>query len=218
MTEQELVERCREGDREAQRELYERTSAHIYRLLLKMTANPDDAIDLAQDTYVKAFARIRQFDGRSSIATWLYRVAVNEALQFFRRNRRMQLKLREVVADARRAIGGTTAALARGDSEIERSTLRLDVNGALDAVAPTERVMLLLRYQEGLDYRAIAEILGCPTGTVASRLNRARAALREILQKSYGQCEGIGPVEHPSSAEEVSAETGEARTKRGTGS
>ncbi len=69
MTEQELVERCREGDREAQRELYDRTSGPVYRLLLKMTASPDDAFDLAQETYLKAFTRINQFDGRSSVAT-----------------------------------------------------------------------------------------------------------------------------------------------------
>ena len=147
MTEPELVKRCAEGNREAQRALYDRTSGRVYRLLLKMTASPDDAFDLAQETYLKAFARIGQFDGRSAIATWLYRVAVNEALQFLKRASRTRVKLHEV-------------APANGvPSDAEWSTVRLDVNAALADLAPNERIILLLRYQEGLDYRAIAEVV-----------------------------------------------------------
>ncbi len=174
VTEQELLERCRGGDREARQELYVRTSERIYRLLLKMTASPDDAFDLAQETYLKAFARIGQFDGRSSIATWLYRVAVNEALQFLRRREKLRVTVPEAAAER------------RTDSDIERHTVRLDINGALAVIAQTDRAMLLLRYQEGLDYRTIAEVVGCAEGTVASRLNRARQRVREILQESYG--------------------------------
>ncbi len=185
VTEQELLERCREGDREARRELYDRTSERIYRLLLRMTANPDDAFDLAQETYLKAFARIGQFDGRSSIATWLYRVAVNEGLQFLRRREKPRVNLQEAAIER------------RAESDIERHTVRLDVNDALAAIAPTDRAMLLLRYQEGLDYRTIAEVVGCAEGTVASRLNRARQRVRDILQESYAQREEIDAAEHP---------------------
>ena len=80
LTESELVDGCRKGEREAQRELYARTCERIYALLLRMTRHPEDAFDLAQDTYLRAFARIGQFDGRSSLATWLYSIAVTQAL------------------------------------------------------------------------------------------------------------------------------------------
>lgn len=206
VTEHDLVERCREGNREAQRELYDRTSEQIYRLLLKMTASPDDAVDLAQETYLKAFTRIGQFDGRSSVATWLYRVAVNEALQFLRRAGQTRVKLQEIATDD------------GAESNIERSTIRLDLNDALDVLAPNDRAMLLLRYQEGLDYRAIAEVVGCAAGTVASRLNRARRALRGILRKSYAAGEERGRGEHPKNVREVSSETSHDGKQLRTGS
>ncbi len=206
VTEHDLVERCREGNREAQRELYDRTSEQIYRLLLKMTASPDDAVDLAQETYLKAFTRIGQFDGRASVATWLYRVAVNEALQFLRRAGQTRVKLQQIAPE-----NGT-------ESDIEQSTVRLDVNTALAALAPNERAMLLLRYQEGLDYRAIAEVLGCAAGTVASRLNRARQALRGILRKSYATGEERGRGQHPKNVREVSSETSHDGKQLRTGS
>ncbi len=194
MTEQELIRRCRDGDQEARRELYDRTSGRIYRLLLKMTASTDDAFDLAQETYLKAFTRIGQFDGRSSVTTWLYRVAVNEALQFLRRASRTRVKLHEI--DPKSST----------ESDLERTTVRLDVNDALAAIAPTERAMILLRYQDGLDYRAIAEVVGCAPGTVASRLNRARRGLRGILQESYASDEEREHGEHPKDVGEISSE------------
>jgi RNA polymerase sigma-70 factor (ECF subfamily) len=205
VTEQELIKRCGEGNREAQQELYDRTSQHIYRLLLRMTGNPDDAFDLAQETYLTAFAWMGRFDGRSSVATWLYRVAVNEALQFLRRARRTRGKLQEIVPH-----NGI-------ESDIERSTIRLDVNDALAAIAPTDRAMLLLRYQEGLDYRAIAEVAECAAGTVASRLNRARHALREALRKSYAFREESDHGEHPTEGAKVSSDPGRGGTQRRTG-
>ena len=184
MTESELVERCRNGDREAQRELYARTSERIYRLLLRMTGSPDDAFDLAQDTYLRAFTRIGQFDGRSSLATWLYRIATTEALQFLRRARRTRANRQESRAEVAMESAG------------EQITARLDVHHALAKLEPLDRTMLLLRYQEGLDYRAMARIVGCAEGTVASRLNRARARFRERMGQSYAPREETNAVEH----------------------
>jgi len=185
LTESELVTGCRSGDREAQHELYARTSQRIHRLLLRMTRDPEAAFDLAQDTYLRAFARIEQFDGRSSLATWLYRIAVTEALQFLRRDRRIRSKLREGLPEG--------VAESAGD----RVAARLDVNDALAAIDPTDRLMLLLRYQEGLDYRTIAEVTDCAPGTVASRLNRARQRLRSLLESGYASGEEASPPEHP---------------------
>ncbi|MFQ5589619.1 MAG: RNA polymerase sigma factor [Phycisphaerae bacterium] len=173
MNDRELIERCRAGERKAQRQLFEKTSVRIYRLLLRMTGNPDEAFDLTQETYVKGLQRLHQFDGRSAVESWFYRIAVNEALQFRRRQSVGTAKL-QVLATNRPT-----------EAQRPRTDLRLDLEGALAELPPDDRALLLLRYQEELDYRGIAEVLGCAEGTVASRLNRARDRLREILRKSY---------------------------------
>ncbi len=200
-----LIRQCREGDREAQRALYERTSERVYRLLLRMTANPDDAFDLAQEAYLKAFTRIDQFDGRSSLATWLYRIAVNEALQFLRRASRMRVKTQAIAAEH------------RPGPDADHSMVKLDIQSALETVSPNDRAMLLLRYQEGLDYRAIAEVMDCAAGTVASRLNRARQGLRDILQKSYGSTEEDDPRGRQKHGGTVSSEIGRDGEQRRIG-
>lgn len=168
-----LTERCKAGDWDAQRELFERTSVRVYRLLLRMTGNPDDASDLTQETYVKGLERLDQFDGRSAIASWFYRIAVNEALQFRRRQSVGTVKLQDLAPNR--------------PNEVQRPTtdLRLDLEDALAELPLDDRALLLLRYQEELDYRGIAEVLECAEGTVASRLSRARERLRGILRKSY---------------------------------
>lgn len=139
-----------------------------------MTGNAEDAADLTQDTYVKGLQRLDQFDGRSAIASWFYRIAVNEALQFRRRQGIGTNKLKEV------------APIQPAESGPAGTDLRVDVEGALAELPADDRAVLLLRYQEELDYRAMAEVLECAEGTVASRLSRARDRLREVLRKSYG--------------------------------
>ncbi len=183
----DVLDRCARGDRAALHEVYGHTSAQVYGLLLRMTRSADDAFDLTQDTYVRAFTRFDQFDRRSSISTWLCRIAINEAMQFFRR---------EGVERSRRE---RTA--ARSDAAAGAGTdMRLDVEDALHALPPLDRAMLILRYQDGLDYRAIADVTQTAAGTVGSRLNRARARIRELLKSGYGGAEEIAAGGHPTHA------------------
>lgn len=169
MTEHELVAGCKRGDRDAQRALYEQTGERVFRLLLRMTRSQDVAEDLAQETYLKAFAAVATFDGRATVATWLYRIAVNEALQWLRRKKPVALD--------------PDAAASRPDprNNGHEVATRMDVDSAMAALDPMDRAVLLLRCQEGLDYRAIAEVTQIAMGTVASRLNRARERLRALL-------------------------------------
>lgn len=171
MTESQLVEGCRRGDHAAQQELYALTSDRVYRLLVRMTGNPDDAFDLAQETYLRVFERIAQFDGHSSLATWVYRVAVNEALQFLRRRHRAQ-PARPWDSEPP-SVGRLTPDLA--------TDLRLDIEQAVSSLPELERTLVILRHFEGLDYAEMARVLEKPEGTIASGLNRARKMLREIL-------------------------------------
>ncbi len=186
MVEREIIRGCLTGDRSAQRALYDRTINRIYRLLSRMTNNDDDALDLAQEVYLRAFERIHEFRGNSAIETWLYRIAVNEALQFLRRARteRTHLRIRAENRPADRSNDDSAAA-------------RLDMTDALAAVGPDDRLILLLRYDQGLDYRQIAHALDCAEGTVASRLNRARERVRNMLAEGYGAGEEVTARAHP---------------------
>ncbi len=188
VNEQALVDRCRLQDREAQRVLFEQTSSRVYGLLLRMTRNPEDAFDLTQEVYLKAFARIEQFDGRSALSTWLHRIAVNEALQFQRRGKSIRLKTEQLALRTEKE---------RDDREA--TALRLDIEDALAKLEPPDQVIILLRHQDGLDYRTIAQVLDCAEGTVASRLNRARDRLREYLRESYDRGEESDASVHPTS-------------------
>jgi len=185
MVDRDLVERCRRGDRKAQHELYASTSDRMYRILFRITGRQEDALDLSQEAYFRAFTRINQFDGRSSFFTWLCRIAVNEALQFLRRE------------GTARTNHETAAAQARTKGGAAHSDTKLDIDAALAELTPEERALLLLRYQEGLDYKAIGEVTDNPPGTVASRLNRARQRLRDLLKKSYGPTEETPVPVHP---------------------
>jgi RNA polymerase sigma-70 factor, ECF subfamily len=174
VNDRDLIERCRAGERCAQRQLFELTSVRVYRVLLRMTGNPEDASDLTQETFVKGLQRLHQFDGRSAVTSWFYRIAVNEALQFRRRQSVGTAKLQVLAPDR------------PNEARQPATDLRLDLEGALAELPPDDQALLLLRYQEELDYRGIADVLECAEGTVASRLNRARDRLREVLRKSYG--------------------------------
>jgi RNA polymerase sigma-70 factor (ECF subfamily) len=169
MEQAELIDGCRRCDRDAQHELYERYGERIYRLTLRLAGNPHDAFDLTQETFIRAFQRISAFDGRSHVGTWLYRIATNEALQLFRRRGTEQRHLR-VLAEQK-------AEAANLSSTVDSP----DVDGALAQLSDPHRAILILKYQEGLSYEEIAEILEIAPGTVASRMNRARAELRAIL-------------------------------------
>lgn len=171
VTEEHLVAKVRAGDREAQRELYALTSDRIYRLLLRMTGRPEDAFDLAQDTYVKVFSSIHRFKGDSGLATWIYRIAVNEARQHLRRRRIADSKLR-VVGELREH-----APPAEPDPHVSA-----DVREALDRLPLAERTLIVLRHFDELSYEEMAQVLEKPPGTIASALNRARRMLRDLLE------------------------------------
>ncbi len=175
MTEQELIRRCRKQDREAQRELYARTSERIYRLLLRMTGDADQAFDLAQEVYLKVFANLHRFEGGSGVSTWIYRIAINEARQALRSDRRYDARLKSVVP-----------ASASAD-ESDRVGAEMDVREALAHLPEYERTLIVLRHLDELSYDEMADALEKPAGTIASALNRARRMLRDLLEPRPGK-------------------------------
>ncbi len=187
MDEQQLITACRALDRGAQRQVYDLTVERVYRLILRMVRNADDAFDLTQEVYIRVLTGMDTFRADCALATWVHRIAVNEALAFLRRRQ----------ADHRHldALGGreVTPPLNSHAAEDER----LDVQAALDLLAEEDRMILLLRYDQGHDYRAIAELLDCAEGTVASRLTRARQRLRTVLAIGCAGREENQALAHP---------------------
>lgn len=163
------VARCRRGDPEGQRELFELCHRRTYRLAARMVGERE-APDLVQDVFLRVFQKIDQFRGDSRFETWLHRITVNECLQFLRR----------------RGTRGETALLNEPEDRApERAGAQLEhrelMERALEQLEPDVRSVFLLREVEGMNYAEIAEATQIPEGTVASRLNRARHQLREIL-------------------------------------
>lgn len=197
-----LIDGCRRGDRDAQHQLYERYGEQIHRLTLRLTRNAQDAFDLTQETFIRAFQRISAFDGRSDVGTWLYRIATNEALQLFRKRGTEQRHLR-VLAEQK----------ARAD-DARPAPNSPDVDEALAQLSEPHRAILILKYQEGLSYDEISDVLEIAPGTVASRMNRARAELRAILADEWSlPGEETADQQHPTGRAASSGDRGPATAR-----
>jgi RNA polymerase sigma-70 factor (ECF subfamily) len=167
-TSSQIVAACQQGDRNAQRQLYEQCCEMVFRLVNRMVGL-QEAPDVVQQVFLQTFRTIGQFSGRSRFDTWLYRLAVNECLQFLRQAKRRSCeRLAHEPADH----SPEHARRVQHRELLERGLQRLD---------PDLRCIFLLREVEGLAYGEIAKVLEIPDGTVGSRLNRARADLKDCL-------------------------------------
>jgi len=174
-----LVERARAGDRAAFGQLVERFRPRIYALGLHLTGSRSEADDIAQEAFLRAYDRIGSFEGRSQFFTWLYRIAMNRALNGKRDGKRRQ----GVGLDDPR-VQAAIAVDAYGDprraAELRQSYTRLVA--ALDALSPTLRSTVVLVSLQGLSHDEAGVILGCPSGTVAWRMHDARSRLRAAIE------------------------------------
>ena len=184
-----LVQQSQMGDTTAMERLILRYQNRIYNVILKMCGNPDDAAELAQETFVKVIEGIDKFQGKSSFYTWLFRIAVNLTLNHCQRSSRTAARsldaeetepdgttsqtLRDCLSDER-ALDPAAVAQNRELCELAKKSL-------LQLEEP-QRAVVVLRDIEGMDYAQIAEVLNIELGTVRSRLSRARGNLREILE------------------------------------
>ncbi len=178
-TERELVAACQRGDREAFRAVFELHKDRVYSIALRFTGEPAAAMDIAQDTFLKLFSCIGDFRGQSSLDTFLYRLVVNSCFDRRRKDRRLLPLVDEWAATL-------LAREASPSEELLRSEVGASVRAAVEKLAPELRMVIVLRYTEGLAYDEIAEVLGCSPGTVASRLNRAHKVLERRLSHLGG--------------------------------
>jgi RNA polymerase sigma-70 factor, ECF subfamily len=173
-TDKDLLEGCQRGEPEALRALFERHKDKVYSIALRYSGDRTVALDIAQDAFLKLFSAIRSFRGDSTFEAWLYRIVVNSCFDHKRKTRRFMPMVDELLDGLR----------APGQSALDgmlRSELSGRVRSAIAGLPPDQRIVIVLRYTQGLSYDEIAEILGCSTGTVASRLNRAHKILGRRL-------------------------------------
>jgi RNA polymerase sigma-70 factor (ECF subfamily) len=177
-------EGLRAGEEKAYEDLLERFQAPIYNLVHRLLDDPSEAGDVVQEVFLKVFRNISSFRGESSLKTWIYRIAVNEAhnhRRWFHRRRGHEIGLDEEREEGRN-LEQVLADHARSPLEITIDhEMRALVEGALQQMKPVFRDAVVLRDLEGLSYEEIAEVLQVSLGTVKSRIVRAREALRELL-------------------------------------
>ena len=182
-TERELVSRARAGDTAAFEQLMLDNQDRVYTLCLRMTGNREDALDLAQETFLNAWRGLPRFQGESSFATWIYRLASNVCIDFLRKEKRRRSLSMTVSLDGEEGERQAELPDERDTPErhLERAELRRAVARGLDRLSPEHRQALVLRELQGLSYAEIGRALGLEEGTVKSRISRARLALRKEM-------------------------------------
>ncbi len=186
LDENELIHRCQKGDLAAFDDLVRLYEKKVYNLAYRMSGNHDDANDLSQEAFLRVFQSLKDFRGQSSFSTWLYRVVSNVCLDELRqRGRRPTISIDEPVSsDKGETMQRQLADTAPPPDELaERREVREVVQSCIEELSEEYRVVIVLRDLQDLSYQEIAEVLDCSLGTVKSRLNRARLALKERLSQ-----------------------------------
>ena len=183
-----IIARARRGDAGAFEQLVETYREQVYRIALRMCSNAADADEAAQEAFLAAWKGLPNFRGDSQFSTWLYQLTTHAAIDLMRREKR------QIAADDITEVSAADPAPSP-QQQAEQSEQREIVRDAILQLAPEQREVVVLRFMEELSYEEIGAVLKLPSGTVKSRLNRAKAQLKDILSKS-GNLFGAGSVIH----------------------
>src|SRR5256714_9033368 len=189
VSELDLVKQAQAGDTEAFDQLVSRFRTRVFGMIYNMVHNEQDAWDLAQDSFVKAWKSIGRFRGQSSFYTWMYRIVMNVTIDWLRKKQIKgagaefddAIQLREIDPAARTA----PRAEPLPHRQMERAEIRERIDNAIAQLSPEHRAVILMKETEGMQYHEIAEALGCSIGTVMARLFYARNKLQNLLKDVY---------------------------------
>jgi RNA polymerase sigma-70 factor (ECF subfamily) len=177
-----LIAACLKGDTAAFGQLVRRYQDRLYNTVFRLVDNAEDAQDVVQDAFLNAYQSLDSFKGHSEFFTWLYRIAYNTAISLKRKH-----KVILSIDGARNGAGSVEptdpSELSQPGHGLARAEEERRIQQALNRLSPEHRVVVILKDMEGQKYETMAEILQVPIGTIRSRLHRARAELREILQQ-----------------------------------
>ena len=172
----ELVQRCREGNADAFEELYRQHAGRLYNLAFRMTGSAEEAEDLLQDVFLHAHRKLGSFRGESSLGTWLYRLGMNQCLDYLRGR---QVKMGRATDSLDDDAAAEPAARAPA---VPTAISRLDLDRAIAKLPEGCRAVFLLHDVEGFDHGEVAAVLGISEGTSKSQVHKARVKLRAILR------------------------------------
>lgn len=179
-----IVQKVQAGNVGAFDQLVQKYREHIFSVIYNMTSNREDASDLAQETFIKAFQAIARFKGKSSFFTWIYRIAINTTMTFLKKRSRRRFisyeKIDEEVSNTE--IFERLTAKNRSEKGALVSELQEKLNDSLQKLSPKHRTVVILHEIEGLEHAQIAEITKVSVGTVRSRLHYAKQQLQSYLQ------------------------------------
>jgi len=191
MTDEELYNECLEGDEEALSVLIDRYKNPLYAYLLRLTKNQETSEDIFQTIFVKLLKKKQKFDDKFKFAPWIYTMAHNAAMDFFRKeNSRKEISINDIIS---KATGGDFSQPPSYSFEIskdpgpdtlfERKQLMKSIEKAFNRLSDDQKEIFLLRHYSNLSFKEISEIKKMPIGTVLARMSRAMASLRKILEK-----------------------------------
>ena len=189
VSELDLVKRCQEGDAEAFDELVVRYRTRVFGMIYNMVHSEQDAWDLAQDSFLKAWKSITRFRGQSSFYTWIYRIVMNVTIDWLRKK---QVKAGGAEFDDSiqlKEVDPASKTMPKADplpsETLEQREIRAEIDKAIAQLSPEHRAVILMKEIDGMQYHEIAETLGCSIGTVMSRLFYARKKLQNLLRDFY---------------------------------
>ncbi len=176
--EAELISRCQQGDQEALREIFERHHQKVYRVAYGVLRQREEALDIVQEVFIKLFRSIKNFRGKSRFSTYLYRMAVNTAIDHVRKAGKSHVSS----LDQEEGIQPAEEPERRPDRIFLYKEMEGKVNEALNELPADQRTAIVLREVEGLSYQEIAETMKSSIGTVMSRLHYGRKRMQELLR------------------------------------
>jgi RNA polymerase sigma-70 factor, ECF subfamily len=181
-----LLEKAKNGDVQAFELLVEGYQKKVFNVALRMMGNYDDAGEIAQEAFIRVFKSIKSFKEESTFSTWIYRITTNICLDELRK--RKNKKIISIDEDIRFEDGEAKRQIEdfkpTPDVIAEKNEIKKIVTDAINSLSEEHRLVLVMRDIQGFSYEEIAKITKCPEGTVKSRINRARQALKEILKNN----------------------------------
>jgi RNA polymerase sigma-70 factor, ECF subfamily len=180
VTEQEAIDRAKQGDAESFEALYLLHKRRVYSLCLRMTGNTAAAEDLTQEAFLQLYRKIGTFRGESAFSTWLHRLSVNVVLMHLRKKSLPEVSLEESLEPQQE--DGPRKDVGTRDTVLAGSIDRLNLQRAIESLPPGYRVIFVLHDVEGYEHNEIAEMMGCSIGNSKSQLHKARMKLRELLK------------------------------------
>ena len=184
MQDELLIRRAQRGDADAFEQLLLEHQKNVYNLCYRMAGNPDDAMDLSQETFLRAWRCLDQYQFASAFSTWLYRLCSNLCIDFLRKRRRQQtVPLTFEDADGEEQTYAVPDVQPLPEEQVELKLTRETLAAAMAQLLPEHRAVLQLRVVNEMSYEQIADVLDVQIGTVKSRLSRARNQLKKILER-----------------------------------